>query len=248
MSTGHDEYWSGAQRANVEAARNAGVHLAFFSGNEVFWKTRWQASIDGSNTAYRTLVSYKETHENAHVDPSGEWTGTWRDPRSVNPEGPKPENALTGTIFTVNAGTRRDPRPGRRRQAALLAQHQRRHLAAGAEATLSDGTLGYEWDSDLDNGSRPPGLVDLSSTTETGLERPAGQRLDLRRRQRDAQPDALPRPQRRARLRRRHGAVVLGPRRQPRPRQLDRRPPRCSRRRSTSSPTCAASPGRSIRA
>ena len=41
LSVGHDEYWSGTQRANVEAARAAGVHLAFFSGNEVFWKTRW---------------------------------------------------------------------------------------------------------------------------------------------------------------------------------------------------------------
>ena len=42
MSIGHDEYWSGGQRANVEAARAAGVNLAFFSGNEVFWKTRWE--------------------------------------------------------------------------------------------------------------------------------------------------------------------------------------------------------------
>ena len=45
LSVGHDEYWSGAQRANVEAARDAGVHLAFFSGNEMFWKTRWENSI-----------------------------------------------------------------------------------------------------------------------------------------------------------------------------------------------------------
>ena len=44
LSVGHDEYWSGAQRANVEAARAAGVNLAFFSGNEVFWKTRWENS------------------------------------------------------------------------------------------------------------------------------------------------------------------------------------------------------------
>lgn len=36
LSVGHDEYWSGGQRANVEAARAAGVSLAFFSGNEVF--------------------------------------------------------------------------------------------------------------------------------------------------------------------------------------------------------------------
>ena len=61
MSVGHDEYWSGGQRANVEAARDAGVNLAFFSGNEVYWKTRWETSIDGSGTPYRTLVCYKES-------------------------------------------------------------------------------------------------------------------------------------------------------------------------------------------
>src|SRR5690606_36270576 len=35
VSSGHDEYWSGAQRAHVEAARDAGVHLIFMTGNEV---------------------------------------------------------------------------------------------------------------------------------------------------------------------------------------------------------------------
>ena len=39
----------------------AGVNLAFLSGNEVFWKTRWENSIAGTSTPYRTLVSYKET-------------------------------------------------------------------------------------------------------------------------------------------------------------------------------------------
>jgi hypothetical protein len=88
LSVGHDEYWSSAQRTNVEAARNVGVHLAFFSGNEVFWKTRWESSIDGSGTPYRTLVSYKETHANAKIDPlPNVWTGTWRDPRFSPPDG-----------------------------------------------------------------------------------------------------------------------------------------------------------------
>ena len=64
MSSGHDEYWSADQRANVTAARDAGVNLAFFSGNEIFWKTRWAGS-DGSNTPYRTLITYKETHFDA---------------------------------------------------------------------------------------------------------------------------------------------------------------------------------------
>src|SRR6185312_179635 len=38
ISTGHDEYWSGRQRQNVEAARDAGVNLVFLTGNGVFWK------------------------------------------------------------------------------------------------------------------------------------------------------------------------------------------------------------------
>ena len=69
LSVGHDEYWSGPQRANVEAARDAGVNLAFFSGNEIFWKTRWENGTDGSATDPRTLVSYKETHNSAKIDP-----------------------------------------------------------------------------------------------------------------------------------------------------------------------------------
>ena len=81
LSVGHDEYWSGPQRANVEAARDAGVNLQFLSGNEVYWRTRYEPSADASHTAYRTLVSYKETWANAKIDPSTEWTGTWRDPR-----------------------------------------------------------------------------------------------------------------------------------------------------------------------
>src|SRR4051794_942620 len=34
LSSGHDEYWSRGMRDNVAAARDAGVSLAFFSGNE----------------------------------------------------------------------------------------------------------------------------------------------------------------------------------------------------------------------
>src|SRR5947209_5164300 len=82
--------------------------IAFFSGNEMFWKTRWEPSIDGSSTPYRTLVSYKETHFTAPVDPQepSTWTGTWRDPRFSPPaDGGVPENALTGQFFLVNAGT-----------------------------------------------------------------------------------------------------------------------------------------------
>ena len=67
VSSGHDEYWSANQRTNVEFARDHGVNLAFFSGNEVFWKTRWEA--DSSASANRVLVAYKDTHFDAPTDP-----------------------------------------------------------------------------------------------------------------------------------------------------------------------------------
>ena len=58
ISVGHDEYWSGEQRANVEAARDAGVNLLFWSGNEVYWKTRWETSIcDGTPTIARSSAT-----------------------------------------------------------------------------------------------------------------------------------------------------------------------------------------------
>lgn len=78
MSVGHDEYWSGDMRANVENARDAGVHLIFMRANEVYWKTRWEA--DSNGTPNRTLVCYKETRDAKKIDPSPQWTGTWRDP------------------------------------------------------------------------------------------------------------------------------------------------------------------------
>ena len=167
LSVGHDEYWSLEQRQHVEAARDAGVHLAFFSGNEVFWKTRWEPSIDGEQVPHRTLVTYKETHDNAKIDPVADvWTGTWRDSRPFNPEGPQPENALTGTIFTVNAW-RNDPLIVPAKYAALRFWRNTEvaKLKPGERAVLLKGLLGHEWDEDLDNGFRPPGLFRLSETT-----------------------------------------------------------------------------------
>ena len=207
LSVGHDEYWSGGQRANVTAARDAGVHLAFFSGNEVFWKTRWEPSIDGSNTANRTLVSYKETHANAKIDPSPEWTGTWRDPRFSPPsDGGRPENALTGTVFMANdTGVPYSISvPAAGRKDAFLAQHP---VASGGSSPRPIGNLGYEWDSTRQR-LRPPGLLRLSTTVPVArprLRSTFGRTAPL--------SDALPRPERGAGVRRRDDPMVVGPRR-----------------------------------
>ncbi|WP_322754733.1 DUF4082 domain-containing protein [Frankia sp. Cas3] len=167
LSVGHDEYWSGQQRANVEAARDAGVNLAFFSGNEVYWKTRWEPSTEGSSTPYRTMVTYKETYLDV-VDPQDPpiWTGTWRDPRKSPPaDGGRPENALTGTGYMANNSDLTIMVPAADGKMRFWRNTSIASLAPGASAALSQHSIGYESDEDLDNGSRPAGLVQLSTTT-----------------------------------------------------------------------------------
>src|SRR5262245_2689323 len=170
VSMGHDEYWSGAQRANVEAARDAGVNLAFFTGNEVYWKTRWETSTEGSNTPYRTLVSYKETKANAKIDPSSTWTGTWRDMRFSPPyDGGRPENQLIGNMYMVDQTSAYEgislQVPANEGKLWFWRNTPVAGLAPGQVATIGDRVIGFEANEDLDNGFRPAGLMGLSSTT-----------------------------------------------------------------------------------
>jgi hypothetical protein len=167
LSVGHDEYWSAAQRNNVVAARDAGVNLQFLSGNEMYWHTRYEPSADSSATPYRTLVSYKETWDNAKSDPTPEWTGTWRDPRFASQAqgAGLPENAVTGTIFVVNQGDLPVTVSAQEGKLRLWRNTSLTSLAAGTRQALAAHTIGYESDEDLDNGFRPAGLIHLSTTT-----------------------------------------------------------------------------------
>ncbi|MCA6117922.1 DUF4082 domain-containing protein [Bradyrhizobium sp. WSM 1738] len=175
LDVGHDEYWSGQQRANVQAARDAGVNLAFWSGNEMYWRTRWGNSISSDATAYRTLISYKETWSpSASIDPSNEWTGTFRDPRLSPPAvgGGIPENALIGQMFQVDDVGVNQPDalqaitiPYDDANLRFWRNTSVANLQPGQTATLTKNYLGYEWDEAPDNGFDPAGLVRLSSTT-----------------------------------------------------------------------------------
>jgi len=94
----------------VENARAHGVNLAFFSGNEVYWRIRYEDSLLGSAGDQRTMVVYKggqlapspegehrRCYLNFQCDPSGQWTGLWRESTNdglTSTIGP-PENALT---------------------------------------------------------------------------------------------------------------------------------------------------------
>jgi hypothetical protein len=96
LSPGHDEYWSPPERANVTAARDAGVNIAFLGANAMFRRTRLAGTRLG---AARQIICYKTSYlrdpmygkDNALV------TSDWREPPH-----PDPESSLTGTLYESN--------------------------------------------------------------------------------------------------------------------------------------------------
>jgi N,N-dimethylformamidase beta subunit-like protein len=79
---GHDEYWSKDMYDAVQAARDAGVSLAFLGADAVSWQVRYEASSDG--VPNRVIVCYKD----AGIDPVQGPTTTvrWRSAFLNRPE------------------------------------------------------------------------------------------------------------------------------------------------------------------
>jgi hypothetical protein len=97
LAVGHDEYWSKGMRDNVEAARDAGVSLGFFTSNAVYWQVRFEPSAAG--VADRVMVCFKDATTDPVQGPTT--TVNWRSaPVS------RPEQTLMGIQFTsqVNWG------------------------------------------------------------------------------------------------------------------------------------------------
>jgi hypothetical protein len=93
VSMGHDEYWTPQERANVTAARDKGVNLAFLGANALFRRTRLEATEVGDA---RLVVCYKTAYTQDpeyHKDPT-EVTSDWREPPNSDPE-----SSLIGTIY-----------------------------------------------------------------------------------------------------------------------------------------------------
>ena len=90
LSVGHDEYWSGPMRDNLETFIAGGGNVAFFSGNTCCWQVR-------SEDNGRALVCWKQNYFQDPVFKTGELknlTTAWGHHLIK-----RPENQLTGVGF-----------------------------------------------------------------------------------------------------------------------------------------------------
>ena len=131
ISSGHDEYWSAEMFDAAERARDAGVNLAFFGGNTVYWQVRMEPSA--RNVADRIMVGYKNV---AQLDPISNprlVTDLWRDVG-------RPEQGLLGILFPLGAIGGNNP---------YVVQNDNHWLYQGVGVRNNDkipGIVGYEID------------------------------------------------------------------------------------------------------
>ncbi len=153
VSLANDEYWTAAERASVESARDAGVNLAFLGADQVLWRGRFQPS--GAGVADRVYACYKADQDKDPVlaaQGASAATSRFRD----DPD-PRPENGLIGVMYDGWM---------------LLAQPQVVRAAAAwpfAGTGLGDGdalplAVSAEEDARFQNGAEPPGLELLASS------------------------------------------------------------------------------------
>lgn len=107
MTAGHDEYWTKRMRDGWEAARAAGVNLAFMGANAGFWQVRYEDQG-------RTMVGYKYSPD-PYPDPAQKTT-EFRWLATSRPECELEGEQYTGAVmyhqyadFTVTGDGARDP-------------------------------------------------------------------------------------------------------------------------------------------
>ena len=140
LSIGHDEYWSLEMFRNVAAARDAGVNLAFFSGNSVYGKVDVHANSAGApNRAIRRVGVF------GPID--GREYRNHPEMRGLTQDGPN-EASLMGarSIHPITGG------------ADWICANERHWLFAGTGMKNGDGIpglVGWEWHGEP---ARIPGL------------------------------------------------------------------------------------------
>ena len=165
LSVGHDEYWSQEMRAAIEAARDAGVHLGFFTANTGYWRVRMEPDpLTGEPDS--VLVTYK-TIESGPEDPSGHSTSTWRDPHGPN----RPENELIGVMYIGDNDSLFFPMRVTAEQAShpVFRNTGLDLMPPKTYVTFGDQTVGWEWDAVVSNGLIPANLEILAESPVVGM-------------------------------------------------------------------------------
>ena len=144
LSTGHDEYWSTDMLTNVTAARDAGVNLAFFGANAVYWRVKFE---DGD----RTMVAAKNKASTLEASlPAAERTTRFRDLGLA-------EQHLIGVQYeTFNANALKDPTLYTD-YVVKNSSHWVYHNTGFADNDTVAGLVGYEIDND--HGVTPSSVV-----------------------------------------------------------------------------------------
>ena len=142
LSVGHDEYWPIEQRPLMDAARDAGVPLLFFTANPAYWRTRLESP--GADGNARVLTCYKQYPQTDPMAGTPQATGRFRDAPFNDSEeklvGVGYESyVLFGQPWTVDNG-----------QSFVYAGTG---LATGDQLP---GLIGYEYDRTWDHGTPSP--------------------------------------------------------------------------------------------
>jgi hypothetical protein len=154
LSVGHDEYWTKQMRDNGEAARDAGVSVAFFGGNDVYWQSRYEPDRNG--VAQRVMVMYRD----ASIDPFSQTAPAQASVQFVQPPVNRPQNGFTGLIFAGSV-------TGTQSADWIVAPSAPDWLLAGTGLAPGDhvpGLVADECDFTANNGAQPPGLTVVASS------------------------------------------------------------------------------------
>ena len=158
ISLGHDEYWTKQQRDAVEAARDAGVNVAFFGGNEAYWQSRLEPSSAGAPA--RVLTVYKD----ARLDPLARSNPKETTVMFPSPPVSRPESLLSGLGYGSN--TTPDYQSWRPAESVASWVFDGTGIAPGQSFP---GIVGYEYDHMAPADQRPPGLVVLGRSPVNGF-------------------------------------------------------------------------------
>lgn len=150
LTAGHDEYWSLNERNALEAARDQGLSMAFFTGNTAYRRIRLEPSSAG--LPRRTMTCYKSASLDPRHDAEDCTADYQRAPHA------RPENGMLGLLWSGWGHLQGFP-------FIVSAPDHWIYEGTGVKAGESLGNIvGYEWDNVSDNGSSPSDLEIVSAS------------------------------------------------------------------------------------